>query len=177
MVRPRLFIFDVDGTLRWTHTPGQRYPLADGDWSLMPNVGEVLRAIPWSREGPWLGIASNQPAVGAGLLSEHQARRMIAGALERALGDVGRYAEIEMCVCPDDVACSRKKPNPGMLTVLAKKFAVSRSDALFVGDQPIDAEAAARAGMAFIWAHEFFGFGFETSGATWPRPRSRPFGP
>lgn len=156
--RPKLFIFDVDGTLRWMHTPGRRYPLAVGDWSLMPNVAQVLRAIPWSAESPWLGIASNQPGVGAGIVSEAQARGMIVDTIEEAFGIAPpARLEIEMCICPDGAECSRKKPNPGMLTELLRKFSVSCTEALYVGDQRIDAEAANRAGIKFSWAQEFFG--------------------
>ena len=70
----KLYIFDVDGTLRWTRISGQRYPLAGDEWQLMPNVAEKLRAIPWASDaGPRFGIVSNQSGVGEGLLSRHEA--------------------------------------------------------------------------------------------------------
>lgn len=57
--RVKLFIFDADGTLRWSTPPGRKYPLNSWEWQLMPGVAAGLSAIAWAREGPWLAIASN----------------------------------------------------------------------------------------------------------------------
>ena len=107
MTGPKLYIFDVDGTLRWTRIQGQRYPLEPHEWSLMPNVADVLRSIPWSNDGPWLAFASNQPGVGAGLLSAREARDMIAATARSAIGFLPPRTQIEMCTCRDDTECDR----------------------------------------------------------------------
>ena len=78
---PRLYIFDADGTLRWTTVDGQKYPLRTSEWRLMPNVADRLSAIRWSPDGPWLAIASNQNGVAEGLLDEAVA----AGAIREGL--------------------------------------------------------------------------------------------
>src|SRR5690606_38943475 len=131
----------------------------ESDWSLMPNVAETLRAIPWrSGAGPWLGIVSNQSGVGENLLSERAARGMIVDTVRSALGYVPPDMEIEMCVCRDAAACPRKKPNCAMLTCLLENFSVAASEALLVGDLAIDAEAAKRPGLHYCWAGEFFGW-------------------
>lgn len=89
----RLFIFDADGTLRWTTLPGRKYPLSSGEWRLMPGVEARLRAIPWSPCGPWLAIASNQNGVAAGELSEDRARELHghaeSGAWQHSGGNAG----------------------------------------------------------------------------------------
>lgn len=155
---PRLYIFDVDGTLRWTTVPGQKYPLRASEWRLMPNVAERLRAIPWSPSGPWLGVASNQNGVAEGLLDERLARAMIHDTLCAALGREPDEARIELCTCSESAACSCRKPAPGLLLRLLEFFAVQPEDAIFVGDLPIDEEAARGAGVAFRWAADFFGW-------------------
>jgi D-glycero-D-manno-heptose 1,7-bisphosphate phosphatase len=155
-LNPKLYIFDADGTLRWTRVPGQRFPLASDEWALLPNVAERLAEIRWSSTGPWLAIASNQPAVGEGVLSERLARRMLADTLVAALGRLPAHTLIEVCTCPDWRECHRKKPSPGMLTKLLDEYDVRPSEAVFVGDQPIDAEAARRAGIRFVEARTFF---------------------
>lgn len=73
---PRLCIFDVDGTLRWTTMPGQKHPLASHEWRLMPNVAERLSAIPWSDTGPFLTVApADALFVGDLAIDEEAARR------------------------------------------------------------------------------------------------------
>jgi histidinol-phosphate phosphatase family protein len=154
--RTKLYIFDADGTLRWSRPPGRRYPLASTEWQLMPGVAERLATIPFSRHGPWLAIASNQNGVARGELSEAQARQLIMDMLEAALGVVPEGTRIELCICAEDAGCACRKPAPGLLLRLLDHFGVGPAEALFVGDLDSDAEAAARAGIGFIPADAFF---------------------
>jgi D-glycero-D-manno-heptose 1,7-bisphosphate phosphatase len=153
-----LYIFDVDGTLRWTHEPGARYPLANDGWSLMPNVARTLSTFDWSGSGPKLALASNQSGVAEGLLSADTARGLIAATVLAAIGHIPADTRIEMCVCRDGSSCQRHKPNPRMLLDLVRHFGASKSGTIYVGDQAIDAEAARRADVRFMWARDFFGF-------------------
>jgi D-glycero-D-manno-heptose 1,7-bisphosphate phosphatase len=152
----KLYVFDADGTLRWTAIPGRKYPLASSEWRLMPGVAARLRAIPWSAEGPWLAIASNQNGVAAGELSEEHARTLIGEMLTEALGCVPENTRIELCTCDERIGCACRKPAPGLLLRLLEHYDVAPADALFVGDLDSDAEAARRAGVAFMWADQFF---------------------
>lgn len=157
MSAPRLYIFDADGTLRWTTVAGQKYPLARNEWRLMPNVRERLGAIRWSPLGPWLGIASNQNGVAAGELSEETAHMLIGDMLEKALGKVPPETRVELCTCDERAGCGCRKPAPGLLLRHLRHFGVRPAEALYVGDLDIDAEAARRAGIPFVHARDFFG--------------------
>ncbi len=161
-----LYVFDADGTLRWTRVPGQRWPLHPEEWELMPNVAEVLRALPWG-PGLRLGVASNQHGVGLGQLSTRLAHRMIADTLVRAIGYLPDGCCIQMCTCHPGQDCGCRKPHPTMLRAIMRRFAVPAERTVFVGDQEIDREAARRAGTRFVWAAEFFG---------WSGPREAPSG-
>ena len=156
MSHPRLYVFDADGTLRYTTVPGQWYPLGRDQWRLMPGVAERLRSIPWAEAGPWLGIASNQNGVAARLLSGELARSLIEDALLAAIGSLPPRLAVEMCTCDESRACACRKPAPGMLLSLLRRFGVAPWEALYVGDLEIDREAAGRAGVPFRWAQEFF---------------------
>ena len=153
---PRLYIFDADGTLRWTTVDGQKYPLRSSEWRLMPNVADRLSAIPWSPDGPWLAIASNQNGVAEGLLDEATARALIADMLVAALGRVPERTIVELCMCREQSECDCRKPAPGLLLRLLDAHRLAPHEAVFVGDLQIDAEAARRAGVPFVWAHDFF---------------------
>jgi D-glycero-D-manno-heptose 1,7-bisphosphate phosphatase len=156
---PQLLVFDADGTLRWTLVPGQPCPNAPGEWRLLPGVAERLRALDWGPRGHRLGIASNQNGVALGYLSARMARRLLRETVEEALGFVPGDAAIEMCTCSPRRRCPCRKPAPGMLHRILRRFGLPPQEALFVGDLEIDREAAARAGVGFAWAHEFFGGG------------------
>ena len=97
-IRQKLYIFDVDGTLRWTRTPGQHCPFAADEWGLMPNVAQVLRAIPSTAESPWLAIASDQPGVGDNIISREIAHQMLFDAVHAAIGYLPPRMRIEMCL-------------------------------------------------------------------------------
>jgi HAD superfamily hydrolase (TIGR01662 family) len=153
---PRVLIFDADGTLRWTTTPGQPLPVRPGEWRLLPNVRETLSALDWSAAGHRLGIASNQNAVALGRLTEAMARRLLRETVEAALGFVPATAAIEMCTCSPLADCGCRKPRPGMLLRLLERFSAPPADALYVGDLDIGREVARGAGVAFEWAHDFF---------------------
>lgn len=157
MTATRLFIFDADGTLRWTTVKGQKYPLSSGEWRLMPGVAERLRAIGWSAEGPWLAIASNQNGVAAGELTGETAQALMVEMIVAAIGHLPQRTQIAMCMCDEAAACGCRKPEPGLLLRHLAHFGVAPAEALFVGDLDSDAEAARRAGIPFRRAADFFG--------------------
>lgn len=156
-MRVKLFIFDADGTLRWTTVPGQKYPVETTQWQLMPGVAARLRAMRWDADGPWLAIASNQDGVAAGELSEARAKNLIEEMLVAALGHMPEKTQIALCTCGERADCACRKPAPGLLLRLLAHYHVAAEEALFVGDLESDAEAARRAGIAFMWAGQFFG--------------------
>jgi D-glycero-D-manno-heptose 1,7-bisphosphate phosphatase len=146
----KLHIFDADGTLRRSRE-GLPCPHADGDWHLIEGVAERLHAL----DGP-LAVASNQDHVGYGLVSGADAHRFLCEMLERASGRPPLPGAVRFCPHRLEETCACRKPAPGMLLALVRQFAAS--EALFVGDAPCDREAAARAGISFAWAWDFFGW-------------------
>ncbi len=156
--KPRLLIFDADGTLRWTTIPGQQCPNRPGEWRLMPKVRETLRSIPWGKEGSFLGIASNQGGVALGHLSRETAHQLMTDMVAEAIGYVPESTMIEMCTCNPSELCQCRKPAPGMLLKILRHFGMQSAEALYVGDLEIDREAAFRAGIPFTWAWDFFGW-------------------
>jgi histidinol phosphatase-like enzyme len=107
MTLPRLYIFDLDGTLRWTTTPGARYPRRVDEWRLMPGVAERLSSIPWSASGPWLAIASNQCGTGEGHLGRETAHGLAVACLAAAIGRLPAGARVDFCGCSEGSKCRR----------------------------------------------------------------------
>jgi D-glycero-D-manno-heptose 1,7-bisphosphate phosphatase len=149
----RLIIFDADGTLRRTLVPGQPCPHAANEWQLMEGVRAVVSALPPDLH---LGVASNQDHVGYGHLSYEEAHGLLSAALELASGRKPDPAAIRLCPHRLDVTCGCRKPAPGMLLGIVEHYGLTPSEALFVGNEPIDEAAAANAGMPFVWAEDLW---------------------
>ena len=126
----KLYIFDVDGTLRWTTIPGQPCPNRPGEWELMPNVKETLRRIDWGPSGAYLGVASNQGGVAVGYLTRAMAYQLIEETIRAAIGFIPDHTAIEMCVCPPRARCACRKPEPGMLLRIMERFGVPADQAV-----------------------------------------------
>jgi D-glycero-D-manno-heptose 1,7-bisphosphate phosphatase len=157
--RYQLFIFDADDTLRRTTVPGQPCPRGPDQWALLPKVQQKLAHVAWNRpHGPMLGIASNQDQVAYGHLSFETARDLLRDLARAAAGAEPADAALQLCPHPADVGCSCRKPAPGMLNAIVAHYGVAPEATLFVGNHEIDREAAARAGIPFVWARDFFGW-------------------
>jgi D-glycero-D-manno-heptose 1,7-bisphosphate phosphatase len=147
----RLFIFDADDTLRRTTVPGRPCPHRPGEWELMPGVRETLAPVPWERDGgPHLGLASNQDQVGYGYLSMKMARDLLRDLARAAAGVEPVDAALELCPHALHVDCDCRKPKPGMLFRIMAHFDVAPGATVFVGNDAVDQEAAARAGVAYL---------------------------
>ena len=153
----KLYIFDADGTLRRSTVPGQPCPNRPGEWALLPGVKERLAQIDWGPPGKArFAVASNQGGVGLGYLPRAVAYRMLCETAREALGCVPPPGAVEMCPHAPRAGCVCRKPEPGMLLRLMRRFGARPEETLFVGDMERDEEAARRAGVSFAWAHDFF---------------------
>jgi D-glycero-D-manno-heptose 1,7-bisphosphate phosphatase len=152
----RLVIFDADGTLRRTTVAGQPCPHAEHEWELLPGVRERLTAIDWRGAGLAVGVASNQDHIGYGLLDAGLARRLLRDMIDVATAGAVRDPEIRFCPHRLEESCACRKPAPGMLVDIMRARGVATEGTLFVGDSPVDAHAAAAAGVRFVWARDFF---------------------
>jgi len=159
----RLWIFDADGTLRRTTAPGQPCPRHSNEWELLPGVSRTLQEVPWnSPGGPWIGVASNQDQVGAGLIPLTTARRLLQDLMLAAAGVSLPAAATQLCPHALDVSCRCRKPGPAMIERIQAHYGVSADETVLVGDQATDREAADAAGAAFIEAGELFGWAQST---------------
>jgi D-glycero-D-manno-heptose 1,7-bisphosphate phosphatase len=152
----RLYIFDADGTLRRTTVAGLPCPNEPGQWELIPGVRERLARVDWSPASARFGIATNQGGIGLGYLTYEMAHALLVEMVRQAFGVEPPTGSIEICPHAPQEGCPCRKPRPGMLLKLMHRFRARRDETLFVGDMDRDEEAARRAGVRFLWAHEFF---------------------
>jgi D-glycero-D-manno-heptose 1,7-bisphosphate phosphatase len=153
----KLYVFDADGTLRRTTVPGLPCPNRPGEWELIPGVRERLSRIKWGEGGARFGVATNQGGVGLGYMTLGAARRLVEEMVVEAFGVRPPPGSIEICPHAPHLGCPCRKPAPGMLLRLMRRFGASPEETLYVGDMDKDEGAARAAGTRFMWAHEFFG--------------------
>ena len=97
---------------------------------LYPWVAETVRAL--RATGHRLGIVS----------SKYRYR------IERLLAESSLTSQFEIIIGGEDVA--QPKPDPAGLLLALQRLNLPAPDVLYVGDHPVDAEAASRAGIPFM---------------------------
>jgi 2-phosphoglycolate phosphatase len=128
---------DVD-RIRLLLAFNERYlttPSSGGE--LYPGVAEGLLRLKMG--GGRIAIVTNKPTLAAKRTLEHY----LPGF------------EFEEVAGPETV--SRRKPHPAHLTEVIQRLGLDLQNCCFVGDDPVDAECAASAGVAFFGA--CYGFG------------------
>ena len=151
----KLIIFDVDGTLVETKSGATFRKTAD-DWQWLP--GRLAKIAMLHLQGIKLAIASNQGGVAFGYLDPLEIRHELM-----VMANEGHISYVEMCFSHPEASrpgyrdeSPRRKPGPGMLNEIIDASGEAKQDTLMVGDRPEDEQAAQAAGVAFMWANEFF---------------------
>ncbi|HEV2363155.1 MAG TPA: HAD family hydrolase [Caulobacteraceae bacterium] len=142
-------IFDRDGVLNKDR--GFLGRADDLEW-----IAGAKRAIARLKAlGVLVIVATNQSGVGRGLFTLEDVDAVHARMQADLAADGGRIDAFYVCPFhPEAVlACFRhadhpdRKPNPGMVQRALADFGLDPTEAVLVGDQPRDIEAAVRAGV------------------------------
>jgi histidinol-phosphate phosphatase family protein len=114
------------------------------EFKFLPGVVEAIRQL--NDKNALVLVATNQSAVGRGMLTEGGLKR-IHERMIKALDDQG--ARIDGVYCPHgpDDGCSCRKPRTGLLDQAAKKFNIDFKDSWFIGDSESDMEAGRKKGL------------------------------
>jgi D-glycero-D-manno-heptose 1,7-bisphosphate phosphatase len=149
-----LYIFDKDNTI--IARLGDRPTNTIEEQHLLPGVAERVAQL--HRDGHKLAVASNQGGVAFGYLSQEQAEALVAHAA-RLIGTK------DYVYCPHHpdgtdfryaIACTCRKPQPGMIIQLMLRNGMSVKETIVIGDQESDRLAAEAADVRFEWAKDFF---------------------
>ena len=146
----KAIVLDYDGTLRETKS-GSKYPSDPSDINVFVEHATVLKQ--YQREGYLLLGVSNQSGVEKGDVSKEK----VEECFRETNRQLGLY--IDYVYCPHHsfpIRCYCRKPMPGLPVYLIKKYKLDPSKCIFVGDMTTDKTCAARSGMQFQWAKDFF---------------------
>jgi D-glycero-D-manno-heptose 1,7-bisphosphate phosphatase len=137
----KLVILDRDGTIN--HDSDQ-YIKSTSEWRPIDGSLEAIARL--TQADYRIAVATNQSGIARGLF-DTTTLIAIHDTLQRALGQVGgRVDGFFFCPHAADSACECRKPKPGMLLEIARRFNVSLDGVYMVGDALRDLQAAAAAG-------------------------------
>lgn len=138
----KLVILDRDGTI---NHDSDAHIKSTAEWR--PIAGSIEAIARLTQAGYKVAVATNQSGIARGLF-DTGALIAIHDALQRAVLQAGgRIDAFFFCPHAADAGCRCRKPQPGMLLEIARRFNVSPQGAYMVGDAQRDLEAAAAAGV------------------------------
>jgi len=141
----RHVILDRDGVLNREaeDTPCVSEP---SQFQWLPGALEGLAILRGA--GVHLSVATNQSALGRGLLGPEQLAAVHAHMQEQAAACGGALDAVLFCPHAPWEACACRKPAPGLIEAAIARSGISATATVVVGDDRRDLEAAQRAGVA-----------------------------
>jgi len=137
----KLIILDRDGVIN--HDSDQ-YIKSPDEWRAIPGSLEAIARL--NHAGFRVVVATNQAGLGRGL---YDTATMIAinDKMHKALAQVGgRIDAVFFCPHTAESDCDCRKPKPGMLTEIARRFGVDLTGVPSIGDSLRDLQAAEAVG-------------------------------
>lgn len=139
----KIILLDRDGVI---NSDSLDYIKGVSEFILLPESIEAI--VKLSAAGYKIGIATNQSGVSRGLYTEQELQAIHQKMLAAVQEAGGSIDAIEYCIHLPREHCSCRKPQPGMLLALAKRFNCSLTGVPFVGDRVSDIQAALAAGAS-----------------------------
>ncbi|TAK86279.1 MAG: D-glycero-beta-D-manno-heptose 1,7-bisphosphate 7-phosphatase [Betaproteobacteria bacterium] len=137
----KLVILDRDGTINYD---SDQYIKSPAEWRPIPGSLEAIGRL--TQAGYRIVVATNQSGIARGLF-DTATLIAIHDTLQRAAAQAGgRVDAFFFCPHAADSTCECRKPKPGMLLEVARRFNASLGDTYVVGDTLRDVQAAAAAG-------------------------------
>ena len=137
----RLIVLDRDGTIN--HDSDQ-YIKSPDEWRPIPGSLEAIARL--NHAGYRVVVATNQSGIGRGLF-DMGTLNAIHDKLHRSLALVGgRIDAIFFCPHAADATCDCRKPKPGLLKEIGRRFGIELAGVPVVGDGLRDLLAAEAVG-------------------------------
>jgi D-glycero-D-manno-heptose 1,7-bisphosphate phosphatase len=155
----KLVILDRDGTI---NHDSDDHIKSVGEFRPIPGSIEAIARL--TQAGFRIAVATNQSGIARGLL-DTSTLVAIHDTLQRACHQAGgRIDAFFFCPHAADAGCRCRKPQPGMLLEIARRFNVSLAATWMAGDAQRDVEAAAAAGAKPVLVRTGKGAAAEAAG-------------
>jgi len=143
-VRIRHLILDRDGVLN-QEAPRGGYILQPQEFQWLPDALEALALL--RRAGVRLSVATNQSAVGRGLMTAADLDAIHARMRREATAAGATLAAVFACPHAPDAGCGCRKPAPGLILQAITASGIDPAHTLLAGDDLRDLQAAQAAGI------------------------------
>ena len=135
----KLVILDRDGVINYDSAEFIKTP---EEWKPIPGSLEAIARL--NQAGHRVVVATNQSGIGRGLL-DMATLNAIHDKMHKALAHVGgRIDAVFNCPHAQDANCNCRKPKPGLLEDIARRFNVDLAGVPCIGDSLRDLQAAAQ---------------------------------
>lgn len=138
-------MLDRDGVLNRDRSDFVKTP---AELELLHGAVEAVARL--NRSGIKVALVTNQSVVGRGIIPSQMLDLIHRHLQERLAQHGARLDALFVCTDPPGPPSLRRKPAPGMLREAMQRFRVTPSEAVMIGDDLRDLQAAAAAGCARI---------------------------
>ena len=133
----KLVILDRDGVI---NHDSPSYIKSPDEWKPIPRSLDAIARL--TQADFRVVVATNQSGVGRGLF-DMATLNAIHDKMHRAVGQAGgRIDAVFYCPHPMEANCGCRKPKPGLLDDISRRFNTSLQDVPCIGDQLRDLQAA-----------------------------------
>ncbi|MFM7483846.1 MAG: D-glycero-beta-D-manno-heptose 1,7-bisphosphate 7-phosphatase [Burkholderiaceae bacterium] len=139
----KLVILDRDGVINFD---SDEYIKSPAEWRPIPGSLEAIARL--NQHGYQIAIATNQTAVARGLIDMRMLNSIHQKLHLSALAVGAHINAIFFCPHAADEFCDCRKPRPGMLTAIGKRFGINLRGVPMVGDALRDMQAAFEVGCS-----------------------------
>jgi len=137
----KLVILDRDGVI---NQDSDAYIKSPEEWKPIPGSLEAIARL--TQSGHHVVVATNQSGIGRGLF-EMATLNAIHDKMHRAVGQAGgRIEAVFYCPHAQEADCGCRKPKPGLLEEIGRRFGASLADVPCIGDSQRDLDAAVAVG-------------------------------
>jgi D-glycero-D-manno-heptose 1,7-bisphosphate phosphatase len=143
----RHLILDRDGVLN-QEAPDHGHILWPEDFKWLP--GSLPALVMLAGLGIRISVATNQSAVGRGLMTARQLEQVLAAMRRQAEAAGARIAAVYVCSHAPEAHCDCRKPAPGLIRLAVQESGICAAETLMVGDDVRDVEAARAAGVNVV---------------------------
>ncbi len=133
----KIIILDRDGVINYDSS---EYIKSPDEWHAIPGSLEAIARL--NRAGFYVMVATNQSGIARGYYDVAMLD-LIHEKMVFELATVGGHIE-EIFFCPHMPTdqCHCRKPQPGLLQQIQKKYEIKLDDVFFIGDKLTDVQAA-----------------------------------
>jgi D-glycero-D-manno-heptose 1,7-bisphosphate phosphatase len=141
MQHTKLIILGRDGVLNQFR---EGHVTAPEEWLPIPGALEAVSRL--NHAGWHVVVATNQSGIGRGMIDMSAVNAVHARMNELLLAEGGRLDAVFFCPHTPEEGCDCRKPQPGLLLDIGRRYAVDLANVAMVGDTLRDLQAARAAG-------------------------------